>query len=268
MHHCSFRSAQPTSDLTLLALFCCRTLADSDYGTSNVVTVQPPVDLSTLDSIERFVAGLLWVELGNEVQALEDALGIKSPNPTCATCYCSAKDVLTDLGEAFGQFRDLFESFSMSGLEKVMKSLANAAKATGETLEACHIDEILEKAVVEAVLKAAEALVPGLGEVAEVVELTIKGVKMYPDVANAILSWTNEQYFASGVNVAKLINTAIAADLKDSPEAIAAATSVAASRPELAAEGTVRMSLLRNGTWAHCSEAVVLPRVCVPVHAH
>lgn len=235
------------------------------YGVSPTVKVLPPFDLSPYTDIERFVAGILWVELEADLESMEAVLRQKASGHTqCSSCFCDAKTAAGDLGEAFGSFRDLFEDFSMSTLEHTISSLASAATAAAHAMEACDLSAIIGKDITAELEHYALSLVPMLGTVEEAVEMAIEGENIYSDVSNAVLAWGQGQHFASGVNVAKLIH--VVASLDDMHMAMAAAAKLAKASPDVVSQsGHVQMVRQPvNGQWVSC-KAAKHPRHCLNI---
>lgn len=99
----------------------------------------------------------------------------------------------------------------------------------------------------------------GLGLVETVVEMAINGERVYSAASNALLGWEQGNYFASGVNTAKLLNVLLSTtDL-----------GVEAKRAEIVGlaqrANTTSMARRPGGQWVPCHSIRKQPVVCLNV---
>lgn len=195
----------------------------TSYGVSPPLTVQAPIDVSNFTDLEQVAIGFLWFELEQAVDAIEQMMNTQPSDPSCgASCFCYARELVNDIEAAYGNFQALFNGFSMSGLQTCVSGLGSCVTDLKDTFDNCNLDSIAGSDLSEEILGAVAGLATGLGEVADAVAMVIQGESIYSDVSNAILSWELNNPFATGVNVARLINIVLSATEAHAAKALAA----------------------------------------------
>lgn len=175
-----------------------------------VINVLPPLDiqLSNFSPLEQFIMGFAWEEMGESTPNLMTLLKSAYKPAACSTtCFCDIQGLETLVTGSIGDFESLFENFSMAGLSKVCGDLASAIQKAVPALSDCGINNIVGADLVAEIATYAASLVSGLEEVEKVIAVAIKGESVYSELSNAILTYKLHNYFASGVNTAKLINS-------------------------------------------------------------
>jgi hypothetical protein len=94
-------------------------------------------------------------------------------------------------------------------------------------------------------MSAVVGLATGLDEVEMVVKMAIKGKNVYSEVSNALLGWEQHNYFASGVNVAKVLNELLAVTELQDPVARGVA---------LASTTSTKIARRPSGAWVNCED--------------
>jgi hypothetical protein len=99
----------------------------------------------------------------------------------------------------------------------------------------------------------------GLGVVEAVVEMAIHGERVYSSASNALLGWEQGNYFAAGVNTAKLLNILLSTNDLATPEKRAEVVGLA----QLA--NTTSMARRPGGQWVPCHTVPTHNAMCLTV---
>jgi len=176
----------------------------------NEPRVVPPafLDISRYTPVEQAVFGLVSVlleDLGAGLENLMKSGGGGSGTQSCQSCFCSVVHSAEDLSKTVTEFKAMINGFSMSKARAALGDLAALVRQIEASLHPCGLSQ--ERT--EELIAAAAGWLTGLEEVIQVVDLALKGVKIYCEADALVTAWENEDWFNVGVNIGRLVNIAV-----------------------------------------------------------
>jgi plastocyanin len=220
--------------------------AYESFGMSETITVQPPygLDLDGYSFMEQVAIGALWEFAEQEIDAVKQMLSQTPSEDDCGeSCICYARKLEGSVNATYYDFTSLFDGFSMEGLKTCVSDVTESIRNLDDVFDECQIDQILGTDIAETILESLGALLVGLGEVEDAVEMAIHGRNIYTWISNAALSYRYDQPFAMGVNMARLVNVFLASN-----DAMLATQNLAVQHPDVSPTFYSALAVSKNST--------------------